>query len=135
VVELVGEHRATAPGKRGDEAEVREVPGAEMQRARQPDKSCKPRLERFMRFGVAADQRRGAGSDAVALGPAARRLDERRMVRKTEVVVAAEREVAVAIDQEVRPVRALDRAATPRQPGACQLVEARGEIGHGGSLG
>ena len=82
-----------------------------------------------------ADERGGAGTDAVALGAAACCLDERRMMREAQIVVAAEREVAAALDGEVRPVRAFHHAAAPSEPGTRELVELQGEIGHGGSLG
>ena len=88
-----------------------------------------------MGLGMPADRARSAGADAVALGASAGRLDERRMMREAQIIVAAESKVAAPLDDEVRPVSAFHHAPAAAEPGARELVELQGEIGHGGSLG
>jgi hypothetical protein len=67
---------------------------------------------------------RSALSHPVARGGLDRRLDDARVVREAEVIVAAEREEFPAVDRDARALRALPRKAYASKTGTADLGEA-----------
>ena len=118
VIEAIREHRVAAPGERGQDRQIGEVSGRKRERARVlagPDERSEFRFERVVRRGMAADEMRGARSDAPARGCVARRSDDDRMVREAEVIVARERDELAAGDDDSCTLRRGKRAPRARE--------------------
>ena len=118
VVQPVGEDRVAAPGERGQDREIGEIPGREGQRLRPcagANEGGKLGFERRVRREVAADEVRRARADAPARRAFARGRDDVRMIGETEIIVAREGDELAAIDDDARSLRRGERAPVPPQ--------------------
>ena len=124
MVELVGEDRRAGVAQRGEQRDVRHVAGAEEQRLRVRHAGrlkCREVLfQRGVRPRVAADQMRCTAARAIAPCALGQGFDQRRMVRQTQVVVAAEGQhlpfgAARGTDALVRRTRRFGDAASASQ--------------------
>jgi hypothetical protein len=118
VVELVLHAHVAARQQRLQRAEIGHVAGGEQQRALAPG----PGGQRFFQFrvrgAVAADQVRRRAAHAFLARRPGERGDQLRVLRQAEVVVAAERQQALAAGFQPRAVGVVDRAQPAQQPGA-----------------
>ena len=132
VVQPVGEDRVAAPGERGQDREIGEIPGRERQRARAragPNERGELGFERRVRREVAADEMRRARADAPARRAVARGRDDVRVVGESEVVVAREGDELAAVDDDARALRRGERAPDPLQSRGLPRREVALEIG------
>src|SRR5581483_451350 len=112
VIELVGNEQIVAAEQRAQHAEIRGPAAAEQQRALTTDRLRQRLLESRVFFVEAADQRRSAAAGAGAPERIPRGLGDAYIRGESEIVVAAEVDAALAVDDELDAVRA--RYCSPR---------------------
>ena len=118
MVQMVGENRVAAAGKRGQDREIREITGRKQQRTRadaRPHERRDLRFERRMRTEMSRDEMRSACAHAETLCRLPRGGDQRRMIRKPEIIVARERDELSPIDHDTGALRRFDRATNARE--------------------
>jgi hypothetical protein len=106
VVERVGEDDVPLLGERGHHAHVGEVPGAEEQAVVRALERGQLLLQAAVDGHVAGHQPRGPGAGAVSHRRLRGRLAHARMVGQAEVVVRAEEEHRLAVQEHPRALRA-----------------------------
>jgi hypothetical protein len=131
VVELVGEDHVAGTRERGDHAGVGEVSGAEQKRGLPSLESRQPLLQPAVDGHRARDQPRGAGADPPASGRIGGGFPDARVIREPEVVVRAQQEGGLTVDDHVRALRAADAARAAIQPQCFQLAQPSVELDHG----
>src|SRR5882762_3346654 len=94
-----------------------------MQGARQADEARQALLKRLVHARMPADVTRRACADPEFLERAANGVRQCGVVRQSQVVVAAERQVDRAVDLETRALRAFDPAPAPDQAGLIELAQ------------
>jgi hypothetical protein len=116
VVELIGEHDVAGASERRGHADVGEVARAEQQRRLAALERGEALLEAAMDRHRARDQARRACADA----PPHRRVGGRRahtgMIGQAEVVIRAQQQYRLAVEQHVRPLRSADETSPAMQP-------------------
>ena len=130
VVELVGEDDLAAARQRGHDAEVGEVAGAEQQRALRALERGEPLLEPPVQRHVARDQPRGARAGAPAHRRVGGRLAHPRVVGQPEVVVRAEQQDGLAVEDHARSLRTAHHAHAAIQAEPLELVQSVLQIQH-----
>ena len=130
VVELVGEDDLAAPRERRHDAEVRQVAGAEQQRALRPLERREPLLEPPVQRHVARHEPRRPRARAPAHRRVRRRLAHARVVGEAEVVVRAEQQDGLAVEDHARPLRTAHHAHAAIQAERFELVQSVLQIQH-----
>ena len=116
VGQFIDQDQIAATGQRRDDADIGEIAGAEDARRVGAFQPRQPALQLVVERVIAGDEAGGAGPDAVALRRLDRRLDDRGMAAKIEIIVAREREqtAAAALGENAVACRHHRRAAQPR---------------------
>jgi hypothetical protein len=109
VVGLVHEDGRVARGERGDGTEVGLVARREGETGLLAEEAGEELLEALVELGRAVEQARAGHRGAVLLDGVAGGLDDARMARQAEVVVGAEHEDALAVDDGLGALVALQR--------------------------
>ena len=130
VVERVGEHDLALTGERRHDPRVGEIAGAE-QHARLPALEVREALlEAAVDGHVPGDQPRRAGARAPAHRSVGRSLAHARVVGQPEVVVRAQQQDRLAVEDHARALRARDLARPAVQAELLELVEAILDVHH-----
>ena len=116
VGQFVDQDQVAAAGQRRDDADIGEIAGAENAGGFGAFEPRQPAFQFVVERMIAGDQARGAGADAKTLRRLDRRLDDRRMAAKIEIIVARKREQTAAAALGINAVarRHHRRAAQPR---------------------
>ncbi len=130
VVELVGEDDLAAPGERRDHPEVGQVARAEQQRALHPLERGDPLLEPAVQRHVPRHEPRRARADAPAHRRVGRRLAHPRVVGEAEVVVRAQQEDRLAVEDDARSLRTTHHAHAAIEAELLELVQSVLQIQH-----
>src|SRR5512146_3139973 len=123
MVEFVREYGVALAGQRLHHAEVGHVAGGKQQRGWLADESGELLFELVMRLEMPAHQMRRTGADAPLLRTLLQRAYQLRMLGQTEVVVAAEGKIALAVHDDMRRLRRFQRAAAAQQPKRRALIQ------------
>src|SRR3954447_3758812 len=102
MVERIGEDDVALAGERRDDPDVREVAGSEQQAGLTALEFRYPLFEPLVDRHVAADKARGTGARAPAHRRVGGGLTYPRMVSQAEVVVGAEQQDRLAVEQHAR---------------------------------
>src|SRR3569832_670517 len=94
-------------GQRSDHAEVGHIAGGEEECARSMSEVRQRLFQFVMRALMAGDEMRGAAAHAVFIRAGLECGDYRRMVREAEIIVAAKREIACAVDDDLGALRTI----------------------------
>ncbi len=132
MIQPVREDRVAAPGERGQDREIGEIPGREGQRPRAragAHERGELAFERRVRREVAADEVRRARAGAPARRAFARRRDNLRVIGKAEIVVAREGDELASVDDDASALRRGKRAPDPLQARGLPCREAALETG------
>ncbi len=124
VVERVGEHGVAGAGERPDRAEVREVAGAEQDAVFAAFESRQALLQAPVDRHRPGHKPRCAGADAPAHRGLRRCLAHARIVGEAEVVVRAQQQHRLAVEQHARSLRPEDRAQAAAQAEPLDLPQA-----------
>src|SRR3569623_102928 len=119
-------------GQRSDHAEVGHIAGGEEECARSMSEVCQRRFQFGMRARMAGDEMRGAAAHAVFIRAGLECGDYRRMVREAEILVAAKREIACAVDSYLGELRTIDPGTRAVLMLRAQRRERGGEVVHRG---
>src|SRR3569833_1914294 len=119
-------------GHRSDHAEAGHIAGGDEECAR-PTSELRQRLfQRVMRALVAGDEMRGAAAHSVFIRAGLECGDYRRMVREAEIIVAAKREIAYAVDDDLGALRTIDHGTRAVLMLRAQRSERGGQAFHRG---
>ena len=129
VVEGVGEDHVALARQRRDHARVRQVAGAEQQAGLGVLEGRQLLLEPPVDRHVARDQPRRARPRAVAHGGLGGRLAHARVIGEAEVVVRAQQQHGLPVEQHARPLRPGHAAHPPVEALVANLVEAVLDVG------
>ncbi len=105
VVQSVLEHLIAAPGQGRDHAQIRHVAGGEEQRPWPAGEVRQLLLQGMVGGAVTRDQMCRPAADAVLVRTPLERRDHFRVTGEPQVVVAAEREHPLSVDQRPRSLR------------------------------
>ena len=130
VVVLVGEDHLARPGQRAYAARVGEVARAEQERCVTPRERRQLLLEAAVDRHRARHQSRGARAGAPAHRCLGRCLANGRMVCQSEVVVRAQQQDGIAVEQHAGPLRTADEARAALQSHRPQLIQPRLDVDH-----
>src|SRR3569833_1223909 len=119
-------------GQRSDHAEVGHIAGGEEECARSMSELRQRLFQRVMRALVAGDEMRGAAARAVFVRARLECGDYRRMVREAQIIVAAKREIACAVDDDLGALRTIDHGTRAVLMLRAQRSERGGEVFHRG---
>ena len=125
MVEPVLEHGVTAAEQRRADTEVGHVAGGEQQRALAAGERGQFLLECVVRFAVAVDEMGGAAAGAPLAGAVRHGLGQARVGGEAEVVVGAEAEDGVPVDDHFRALGGLGDAAGAVEALGLALVQRR----------
>ncbi len=109
MIEAIFQHRIALPDQRGDRAEVGHVAIGEQQRAGPPGELGEGFFEGVMGRAVADHQMRSTTADAPALGAGLPGRDDFGVIGQPHVIVVAERQQLLAVDNDFRALRALQQ--------------------------
>jgi hypothetical protein len=130
VVELVGEDDVAPVGQCRHHAHVGEVARAEQQRGLGALERREALLEPAVDGHRARDESRGPGADAPAHRRVGRRLTHARVIGEAEVVVRAQQEDRLAVEDDAGALGPAHEAHLPEQPAVPKLGEALLHVGH-----
>ena len=102
---------------------VRHVAGGEQQRCGLSRKCRESGFQLLVRRAVPAHQVRSPRSHAILHSALLHGRDEFGMVGKTQVIIAAKRKISLAVDNDVRRLRALQHAPLAQQSQCGALIK------------
>ena len=111
MVELVGEHLAVPITQRGQHTQVGHVAGGKKQGSRLANEVCERGFEVVMKAVMAGDEVRGSRADAALVERGVRGPNQRRIGGQAQIIVAAKRDDALAVDRDVGALRAVEQQA------------------------
>ena len=116
VGEFVDQEQVVIADQSRDDADIGEIAGAEHAGRLGAFEPRQPGFELVIKRMIAGHQSRGAGADAIALRRLDRRLDDRGMPAKIEIIVARKRQqpAAAALGKDAVARRHHRYAAQPR---------------------
>ena len=123
VVQGIGVDGVLGADERGDDTDIGVVPGVEEEGGVGALPGGDALFEPPVGRQVADDETGGAGAKALALHGVASRCEEGRVVGQTEIVVGAEVDGGLAIDQDFGRLGAVDGAHAPSEAALLQDVE------------
>ena len=130
VVELVREDDLARARKRADDAQVREVPGAEQERGLSALERGELLLEPAVDGHRAGHEARRARAHAPAHRGVGGGLLHARVVGEAEVVVRAQQRDRPAVEDDVRALRTAHEARAPVQAETFELRQPGLDLGH-----
>ena len=122
-MELVGENRIALSSQSLHHTEIGHVTGGEQQRGGLAGKCRKLKFELLVYLGVATHQMCRTRTHAISCSTLLQRGDELRMIGQPQVIVAAKRQIGLAVHDNMRRLRALQRAALSQQTKCRALVQ------------
>ena len=134
VVELIREDRVAASRERPDHTEIGQVPRAEQQAGLRAVEGGQALLEATVDRHRPRDQPRGSSPDAPARGRVGGRIAHAWVVGQAEVVVRAQQQHRLAVEQHGGPLRARHEPQAAAQSGQLELGQPLGYVAHAASL-